>query len=156
MIYRNGIKEYLSTGVLFGVPMGLFFGIEHFSLIVGLTGGIMSGTLFAFLIFLFCKIMEKKFDKKREEISRERKIICDGGATYEGLGGWLFFTENSLEFYPHKINYSTKQLTIPREKINSVSIKRNNIIIDAFEGKKFPIVVSHTNEWKTQIETVIK
>ena len=156
MTYRNGIKEYFSTGILFGIPMGLFFGLVHLNLIVGLIGGIMSGALFAFLIFLFCKVMEKKFIKKHEEISRERKIICDGGATYEGLGGWLFFTENALEFYPHKINYSTKKLTIPLEKINSVSIKRNNIVIDAFEGKKFPIVVSHANEWKAQIEQVIK
>ena len=106
MTYRNGIKEYFSTGILFGIPMGLFFGLVHLNLIVGLIGGIMSGALFAFLIFLFCKVMEKKFIKKHEEISRERKIICDGGATYEGLGGWLFFTENALEFYPHKINYS--------------------------------------------------
>ena len=156
MIYRNGIKEYFSTGILFGIPMGLFYGLEYLNFIVGIIVGITSGSLFAFLIFLFCKVMEKNFTKKREEICRERKVICDGGATYEGIGGWLFFTENTLEFYPHKINYSTKQLTIPCEKINSVSIKRNNIIIDAFEEKKFSIVVSHTDEWKAQIEKVIK
>ena len=110
MTYKNGIKEYALTGVMFGVPMGILFGLMHLSLLLGVITGFLCGFLFAFLIFLFVKYQEKKFDKKRTEIAKERKIICDGGATINGNGGWMFFTENGIEFYPHKINISTKEI----------------------------------------------
>ena len=113
MTYKNGIKEYMLTGVIFGVPMGILFGLMHLSLLLGVITGFLCGFLFALLIFLFVKYQEKKFDKKRAEIAKERKIFCDGAATINGNGGWLFFTEKGLEFYPHKINTSTKEIVIP-------------------------------------------
>ena len=96
MTYKNGIKEYALTGVMFGVPMGILFGLRQLSLLLGVITGFLCGFLFAFLIFLFVKYQEKKFDKKRTEIAKERKIICDGGATINGNGGWMFFTENGI------------------------------------------------------------
>ena len=97
------------------------------------------------------KYQENKFDKKRTEIARERKIICDGGATINGNGGWMFFTENGIEFYPHKINISTKEIVIPMNTIESVKTNKNQILVHA-NGKTIAIVVSHNKEWKKQIE----
>ena len=74
MTYKNGIKEYALTGVMFGVPMGILFGLMHLSLLLGVITGFLCGFLFAFLIFLFVKYQEKKFDKKRTEIAKERKL----------------------------------------------------------------------------------
>mgnify|MGYP003301071729 CR=1 FL=1 len=36
MTYKNGIKEYALTGVMFGVPMGILFGLMHLSLLLGI------------------------------------------------------------------------------------------------------------------------
>ena len=151
MTYKNGIKEYALTGVMFGVPMGILFGLMHLSLLLGIITGFLCGFLFTLLIFLFIKYQEKKFDKKRTEIAKERKIICDGGATINGNGGWMFFTENGIEFYPHKINISTKEIVIPMNTIESVKTNKNQILVHA-NGKTIAIVVSHNKEWKKQIE----
>lgn len=154
MIYRNGIKEYGLMGVLFGIPMGAMFGLKYLSLLIGIISGVLCGFLFAFLMFLFVKYQEKKFDKKREQIAKERKIICDGGATVNGNGGWMFFTEQGLEFYPHKINLSTKEIMIPMQSIESVKTYRNQILVSA-NNQVVGIVVSHNKEWKKQIDDAI-
>ena len=154
MIYRNGIKEYGLMGVLFGIPMGAMFGLKYLSLLTGIISGVLCGFLFAFLMFLFVKYQEKKFDKKREQIAKERKIICDGGATVNGNGGWMFFTEQGLEFYPHKINLSTKEIMIPMQSIASVKTYRNQILVST-NGQVVAIVVSHNKEWKKQIDDAI-
>ncbi len=154
MIYRNGIKEYGLMGVLFGIPMGAMFGLKYLSLLTGIISGVLCGFLFAFLMFLFVKYQEKKFDKKREQIAKERKIICDGGATVNGNGGWMFFTEQGLEFYPHKINLSTKEIMIPMQSIASVKTYRNQILVSA-NNQVVGIVVSHNKEWKKQIDDAI-
>ncbi|MBQ5808858.1 MAG: hypothetical protein IIW21_03775 [Clostridia bacterium] len=154
MTYKNGIKEYALTGVMFGVPMGILFGLMHLSLLLGVITGFLCGFLFALLIFLFVKYQEKKFDKKRAEITKERKIFCDGAATINGNGGWLFFTENGLEFYRHKINISTKEIVIPINTIKTVNTYRNQIIINAGENPVV-ILVSHNKEWKKQIEDAL-
>ena len=154
MTYKNGIKEYTLTGVMFGVPMGILFGLMHLSLLLGVITGFLCGFLFALLIFLFVKYQEKKFDKKRAEITKERKIFCDGAATINGNGGWLFFTEKGLEFYPHKINISTKEIVIPINTIKTVNTYRNQVIINAGENPVV-ILVSHNNGWKKQIENAL-
>ena len=154
MTYKNGIKEYALTGVMFGVPMGIYFGLMQLSLLLGVITGFLCGFLFALLIFLFVKYQEKKFDKKRAEITKERKIFCDGAATINGNGGWLFFTEKGLEFYPHKINISTEEIVIPMNTIKMVNTYRNQIIINAGENPVI-ILVSHNKEWKKQIEDAL-
>ena len=155
MTYKNGIKEYALTGVMFGVPMGILFGLMQLSLLLGVITGFLCGFLFAFLIFLFVKYQEKKFDKKRTEIAKERKIICDGGATINGNGGWMFFTEDGIEFYPHKINISTKEIIIPTSMIEAVNTHKNQIVVRTSNNSIVAIVVSHNKEWKKQIEATI-
>lgn len=154
MVYQNGLKEYSLTAILFGVPMGILYGLSKLSFRFGIVLGVLSGLLFTLLMFLFIKVQEKKFDKKRIEIAKGRRIICDGGATINGNGGWMFFTENGLEFYPHKINISTKEFVIPINTIKSVNTYRNQVIINAGE-KPVVIVVSHNKEWKKQIEALL-
>ncbi|MGM9637481.1 MAG: hypothetical protein ACI3YK_05805 [Eubacteriales bacterium] len=124
MVYKNGLKEYSLTTILFGVPMGILFGLSKLSFIVGVISGVFSGLLFTFLMFVFIKIQEKKFDKKRIEIAKERRIICDGGATINGNGGWMFLTEIGIEFYPHKINVSTEEIKIPTSMIEAVKTQK--------------------------------
>lgn len=152
MTYKNGIKEYTMTTLLFGGPMGLWYGLVSQSALLGVISSIFCGCSFTLLIFLFVKKQEKKYDKKRFEISQKRQIICDGGANVQGSGGWLFFTEYGLEFYPHKFNISQKGLMIPMSEIELVKTNKNQIIVDTTKKETFTIVVSHNKEWAEQIK----
>ena len=156
MTYKNGIKEYTLTTILFGTAMGLIFGLYLKSLFGGIITGIVNGVLFTFVIFLFVKHQEKRFANKRTEIAKERKIICDGVATIQGNGGWLFLTENRLEFYPHQINFSTKEIQIPINTIESVKTNFNQIVISTAQPSTVAILVSHNKEWKKQIDAMLK
>ena len=152
MIYKNGIKEYLLITVLFGVPTGIIYGLFKFNLLAGVVYGVLSGLLFTLLMFVFIKIQEKKFNQKRIEIAEERKIICDGGATVNGNGGWMFLTEKGIEFYPHKINFSTEEIIIPTNMIEAVKTHKNQIVVSTANKSTVAIVVSHNKEWKKQIQ----
>ena len=156
MVYKNGMREYFMTTLLFGIPIGLLQGLVHRSILLGATAGIFCGVSFSLLLFLFVKIQEKKYDKKRLEIARERKIVCDGGATIQGNGGWLFLTDYGLEFYPHKINVSQKDLMISKSTIKSVKTNKNRLVVDVIDNTTIEFVVSHNKEWLEQMKRYIK
>ena len=154
MIYRNGWKEFLITVISFGVPMSLLF-IIRYGLALGLIGGVAAGLLFGGVMTLLTRGTEKKFAKMRTEIAADRRIICDGGATWQGLGGWLFLTEAGLEFYPHKFNHGKQDFAIPTEDLTAVSVKRNMVTVTLQTGSSVSVVVSHAKEWAEQIKAVI-
>ena len=98
MVYRNGWKEFFITAIGFGAPMSLFFIIQY-GFALGLAGGVLAGLLFGGAMTLVTRGTEKKFAGIRAEISADRPIICEGGATWQGIGGWMFFTREGLEFF---------------------------------------------------------
>ena len=156
MTYKNGIREYLLLAVCYGVPMGIIFGLWQKSVLVGIISGAMCGILYGVIMFLFVKIQEKKFDKMREQIASERKIICDGGATLHGNGGWLFLTEYGLEFYPHKVNFSRQEMRISLKSINAASVLGKSILISVKESTNaITIIVTHNREWQKQITDAV-
>ena len=154
MTYKNGIKEYVLITVMFGLPMGALLGFVNSSITAGLISGIFSGLLFSFFMFLFSKSMEKKFAKMRAEIKKEKTVICDGAATVAGNGGWLFLCKDALEFYPHKINISTKEIKILLADITSVEVYKNQIILATAQGA-LSIVVCQSKEWQKHIQSFI-
>ena len=156
MTYKNGIREYLLLAVCYGVPMGIIFGLWQKSILVGIISGAMCGILYGVIMFLFVKSQEKKFDKMREQIASERKIICDGGATLHGNGGWLFLTEFGLEFYPHKVNFSRQEMRISLKSINAASVLGKSILISVKESTNaITIIVTHNKEWQKQITDAV-
>ncbi len=156
MIYKNGLKEYSLIMLIFGGCMGLMYGILYFSLVLGLTVGIVAGLLFAGIMLVVSKLLERKFDKMRVEIAKNRRIICDGAATIKGNGGWMFLTEKGLEFYPHKVNVSHEQMIIELDFIRSVKTYKNNIVVDTNEsGNEVKILVSKNREWVKQINACL-
>ena len=154
MVYRNGWKEFFITAISFGLPMSLFF-ILQYGFALGLAGGVLAGVLFGAAMTLITRSTEKKFAKMRTEIISDRRVICDGGATWQGLGGWMFLTEAGLEFYPHKLNHGKQNFAIPTEELVSVSVKRNIVTVTLTNGSEVPVVVSHAKEWEEQIKAVI-
>ncbi len=156
MTYKSGIKEYATVAVIYGSLMGVFLGLANQSIAVGLLATVFCGVLFSFLIFLFSKPMEKKFSQKmRAEIEKEQRIICDGAATIQGNGGWLFLLEDAILFCPHKINFSTKKMKIPLSVIESVKAQKNQIVITTFKQTKITVIVCQNKEWQKQIEAAI-
>ena len=153
MIFRNGFKEYALMGIFYGLSMGIFFGVTSENAIGGIISGVICGILFAFFMYLFIHKQEKKFDIKREEISKERKIFCDGGATLNGVGVWLFFTTQWLEFYPHKVNFSRKEIMIPLIEIKIIGSASNCLTIQNGKGDVFIFRVSHRKEWAEVIQS---
>jgi hypothetical protein len=136
--------------------MGIIFGLWQKSVLVGIISGAMCGILYGVIMFLFVKSQEKKFDKMREQIASERKIICDGGATLHGNGGWLFLTEFGLEFYPHKVNFSRQEMRISLKSINAASVLGKSILISVKESTNaITIIVTHNKEWQKQITDAV-
>ena len=154
MVYRNGWREFFITAVSFGLPMSLFF-IIRYGFALGLAGGITAGILFGGIMTLLTRGTEKKFRHMRAEIAADRRIICDGAATWQGLGGWMFLTEAGLEFYPHKFNHGKQNFAIPTEELASVRVKRNIVTVTLTSGGEVPVVVSHAKAWGTMIRSVI-
>ena len=154
MVYRNGWKEFFITAIGFGAPMSLFFIIQY-GFALGLFGGVLAGILFGGAMTLVTRGTEKKFAKMRAEIAADRRVICDGGATWQGLGGWMFLTEAGLEFYPHKFNHGKQNFAIPTEELVSVTVKRNIVSVALQNGGEVAVVVSHAKEWEAQIQAVI-
>ena len=154
MVYRNGWKEFFITAIGFGAPMSLFFIIQY-GFALGLAGGVLAGLLFGGAMTLVTRSTEKRFAKLRTEIVSDRRVICDGGATWQGLGGWMFLTEAGLEFYPHKLNHSSQNFAIPTEELVSVTVKRNMVSVTLQNGGEVAVVVSHAKEWQAQIQAVI-
>jgi hypothetical protein len=134
--------------------MSLFF-IIRYGVALGLAGGVLSGLLFGAVMTIIVRVTEKKFAKMRSEIAADRRVICDGGATWQGLGGWMFLTEAGLEFYPHKLNHGSQNFAIPTEELVSVTVKRNMVSVTLQNGGEVAVVVSHAKEWQAQIQAVI-
>ena len=154
MTYKNGAKTYVLMAVLYGVPMGLFFGIVTLNVIAGIITGVVCGVLFSVLMLAFSKGMEKKYDKMRAELSAERRIVCDGAATIMGNGGWIFLSEYGLEFYPHKVNFSRKEIMLPINQIKDIQVKANRLTVSV-PGDTVTVTVVNAPAWKKHISDEI-
>ena len=166
MIYKNGIKQYsiifCVSGLLFGLFMGLFNGLKYNSLITGIIAGVISGvvfgSLFTLAIALFSRHMEKKYEHMRVEILKDRKIICEGPANHKinanAIGGWLFLTEVTVEFYPHKFNFGGQSIHIPSNDIIGVKTKLNQLIIQA-KSENYIFVVNKSKLWEKSLKETL-
>ena len=154
MVYRNGWREFFILAISFGAPMGVFF-IIRYGIVAGVVSGLCAGLLFGGGMTLFTRGTEKKFARIRAEISADRPIICESGATWKGIGGWMFFTKEGLEFYPHKFNTARKDFAIPLSQLAEVRLNRNLLVIVLKDGTGLEVAVSKNKEWKKQIDTVL-
>ena len=105
MVYDNDFKNFLLAGVIFAFPMGILYSAMMQNIIFGILLGTFAGCMFAFLLWIVLKKVQKSSAKLRQKINPVYKIICEGPATWNGNGGWLFVTEATVEFYPHKVNF---------------------------------------------------
>ena len=140
MVYKTQIKGYVIIGIVSGGTFGLVMGILRQNLIAGFSGGIIFGLLYSLYIAFASKRQAKKFDTKREEIKRSKKLYSDGPATFANNGGWLFLTEDALEFYPQKLTATKQPLCISLTEIQTASIEKGKLIVQTTTAS-YPFVV---------------
>ena len=156
MIYKTSWKEYLIRGVIVGGILCIICSIWRGVIFGGIV--MLSGVLSFFVVMMFCSKLEKRVESIRVEISKLRNIVCEGPANLKNginsVGGWLFLSEDALEFYPHKMNIGGDDTAILLDDIVNVETKVNQIIIQT-KNKTFKFVVSRSNLWKKSITQIL-
>lgn len=106
---------------------------------------------------------DKQFAKNAEQLSHQiskvRTIICQGQVKYQQserkiIAGWMFLTEDAVEFYCVEGNDKEDNTAILLDDIISTATKPNNItIITAQETYLFGVAKSDI--WKEQIDKAV-
>lgn len=144
----NFFNKYILSGLLFGI----IFGLVTRNIISGIVGGI----LFGLAISVFIKEEVKYFEKIKDEISKDHKIIFHGYANHfmgrEAVGGWLYLTDKLLIFISHNNNNQNHEMIIPIaiiqkvEKYLTLGLVPNGLKIISIDGEdKF--VVNDRKKW---------
>jgi len=76
MVYKNGIREYTLSTLLFGVPMGLFFGLINRSALIGAVSGIFSGCFFLYCSFYLLRYKKKSMIKCVLKLPRREGLFA--------------------------------------------------------------------------------
>jgi hypothetical protein len=148
----------LTTGLPFGVAMGLYLGTQRGPL-VGLIFGGGAGLLFGVLLATFAEAQRRRMEIPGKELDGE-KIIKQGPANHwlgaEARGGWLVLTERRLVFRSHGKNIQNAGAELRLADItavepsNTLGIVPNGLRVrhgDAVE--KF--VLTERSDWRTAI-----
>lgn len=110
------LKNFFISMFLYGLVLSAICVIVYGDLFKAAILGGVGGILFSGTITLFVIINSKKMRSFREEIEKENLIVFEGSANHQegkySNGGWIFLTESSLVFVPHKINLNTSKVII--------------------------------------------
>lgn len=159
MVYKSGFKNCLMTVIIFGVLYGLFMGLFAKNVIMGIVLGVVCGFFFALGLSIFSKRIEKKSKNLRMEISKVRKIICEGPANQKkganAIGGWLFLSEDAIEFYPHKMNFGGQNIPILLDDVMKIETKSNYLKIYTKTNDLYTFVVNKAKLWESSINEVL-
>jgi hypothetical protein len=140
--------------------MCLFFSVI-FGFIPGILYGALAGLLFGLIMAIFIQRQSSKFKKIEKEITNGDNIIFDGGANHfvgkEGVGGWMYLTDNEVIFQSHKLDFSNHKWAIKLSEIEEVSGKKtakiinNGLVIKTINGDTETFVVNSRNMWIKKI-----
>lgn len=158
MVLSNKKSAFIYIGLIYAAAIFVFTyssGQIVFSLICSLVAGI----LFSAIMYFFSKRIAKKSENLRKQIESKRKIICQGDASYHksginAVGGWMFLSEDALEFYCHNANIGGSNIAILLDDITSVVAMRNILKVDTKE-KTYSFSVIQAKVWKEQIDLTI-
>lgn len=185
MLYKNGFKEYFLSQIKSLLYLWIFWGIycvysfymlgSDASFTIPFLGSDMSYTTyllclgffvtlfslvfdFLFAFFLSFAKPEKKCEALRTELSKVRKIICEGPAAQRKginqIGGWLVLSEDALEFYRYNSNFVGNNLVFLLDDIVSAERKRKFLIIQT-KTETFKFFVHKAPLWKNSITQIL-
>ncbi len=160
-------KTLLTTGAVFGVIIGSLACIV-ISILFGLDRGIMVGAaialstsfIFGLIMALFMAFQRKDFSRQNLELPGE-VLLRDGPANHfrngEGVGGWLYLTDQRVLFRSHKFNIQPHEWSMPLTNITNVQtvltfgIIPNGLRLSAQSGQIEKFVVEGNRRWREQI-----
>jgi len=156
------LKTVLLTGLPFGFIMGLISLFQH-NLKAGVIGGIVGGSVFGIIIGFFVQYQKRILEGTLSLVENE-KLIKEGSANHfkniEGVGGWIYLTNNRFIFKSHPINIQRHELTIPISDIIeaktslTLGIIPNGLQLKTGEGKTEKFVVENRKEWVKLIKNL--
>lgn len=132
----RGMRKITKSILLAGLPFGLLMGtiyVFQFTLrpsvdfdldllLLGAVVGIANGVFFGGALSLFSYYQGKKFAAEDPSAPGE-ELIMQGGANHflrgEGVGGYLYLTNERLIFKSHKFNFQRHELTILIREVDS-------------------------------------
>lgn len=116
---------------LYGLALSVICVIVYKNFFKAVILGCVGGILFSGALTLLVIINSRKMRSFREEIEKENTIIFEGSANHQegkySNGGWIFLTEESLLFIPHKINFNTSKVIISSKDMCNVHKSPNKI-----------------------------
>ena len=127
-------------GLIFGVIMMIVLGP------IGILSGLLFGVLFGLGMQIATGSLEKKWASKRAEVSASKTILVEGGANLDGNGGWLFVTEEGVEYYTHKMNFDQRTLIFSHTEVQSIHKEGGKLVIVA-NNIKYVFVVNYVDRW---------
>ena len=127
-----------------------------FGIKIWLIAGLLFGAFCAIILFLgSTKIPEKEIAALRSEISKVRAIICEGPVSNKKgkkqMNGWLFLSEDALEFYPYKNIIGWENVAILLDDITSVEVKSYWLNINTKSAGTYVFNTMKAKLWKESI-----
>jgi hypothetical protein len=153
------IKMMLLTGIPFGLFMGIFWSFEYgwkSAVVMGSVGGLLFGVLMG----AFAGYQRKKFQVETHSFPGE-DLVKQGGANHfrnlEGVGGWMYLTDQRLLFRSHSMNIQRHELSIPLREISEVKpcmtfgLIPNGLEIRTADEQREKFVVEDRRDWAKKI-----
>ena len=102
MVCKNGLVHYILTGLFSGLVTGVICSlVEHYTLTHSVLLGALAGIAIPAVLW-GCEAYDRHCAKGlRAEVKRTKNVICEGWAQVDETDGWLFLTDEGLEFYPY-------------------------------------------------------
>ncbi|WP_395744651.1 hypothetical protein [Prosthecobacter sp.] len=153
-------KSWLTTALLFGLPMGLLFSFQSGQYLSGMAVGLIAGALFASVITRFVSRQTQKFQAASPDFGTETALHSGPANHFKGLesvGGHLWLTDGRLHFRSHKMNLQNHEWTAPLADIASVratrtlGLIRNGLLIRLSSGAEHRFVVNDNERWAQAI-----
>ena len=109
------------------------------------------GCCFAFIIGVLC-YNNKKEAEFRRKIGQERKIICEGPAQLTGAKGYMFLSNDALEFYGTDKTFGVekKNFAILPDDFKAVEGQGKKLYIET-KDQTIEFKVYKAEVWKEQI-----
>lgn len=131
------IRIALISGLLFGIPMGIFYSLQSGRLAIGIPSGIAAGLLFGpcftWLMKRFAQRQTHRFQTVRPDFGTE-SVLMEGPANHfkglEGVGGYLWITDKRVHFASHSFNVQNHVWTASLSEVRDVQAVKTLGLID--------------------------
>lgn len=167
MILKNDTKDYIKAYVTVALVIGLccsvygaFIALNSgvsiaYTIVAFIICGIFIGTIWFITLIANAKRVAKNAKQLSHQVAKVRTIICQGQGNYRQakrkvIGGWMFLTEDAVEFYGVKGKQQGYNIAILLDDIISVSTKRNSISITTAQ-QIYLFGVAKPDVWKEEI-----